>query len=126
MTLKEVREINDYIEEKGILDDNEKINYLKTNYDKIVSRNNPDKDFQNFLLSLSKNQQITYADGLVRKTDETGNILLENDDTKVDITLIEKSAELKNKLDYQQTNVKQQNNQTNKIISPINQKGLSR
>jgi hypothetical protein len=128
MTFEKLKKISDFIETKGIHDNKEKSEYLLDNFHCTVLRNNQgDKDFKDFVLSLSKNKQVTYADEITETTDSNGNITLSNKkQTSIDITHIQKISAIKESLNKNNPNENLPQKTTKQNFPNITNKNLSR
>lgn len=90
LTYGQAVEISNYLEQKGLHTEEEKLNYLNQNYNHIVLRDGEyDKDLEKLLLDISPASQrsIIYADGLIARYDEKGMYALVGKKGKADMDL---------------------------------------
>ncbi len=89
MTFAQISKLSEYLETKGLHSNDEKMAYLRENYDHIVLRDGKhDEGLKQLLLSMDGENKgtIIYADGLVEHYDAAGNRTIEGKEGKANIT----------------------------------------
>ena len=77
VSYEELKSINDYLEKKGITDDNDKMRYLSEHLKNLAYRLGEDKDPELTKLLLAKNNSIVCADGLAYSLGANGEVVFD-------------------------------------------------
>lgn len=104
LTYRQIETVNNYLESRNLKTEEEKLDYLQQNFDKIVSRTQPyDEKLKQIMLDGSSQNRntIVYADGLTEKTMPNGHTVIKGAEGEVDITTYRQT--LKNDFEITQT-----------------------
>ena len=77
MSYEELKAVNDYLEQKGITNDYEKMRYLSEHLKNLAYRLGEDKDPELTKLLLSQNNTVVCADGLAYSMGEDGRVVID-------------------------------------------------